>query len=119
MSDRYTLPLSDPGAELATVGGKRASLAHGSIVAREYGIPAVMGTGRATQRIKSCELIRVDGDRGTVTLVDQVDAAQVDRIEARRVVRMQAAARKRKAVLALVAGTSVALVLWWRKRRVG
>src|SRR5215207_8417303 len=43
-------------------------LAHGSIVAREYGIPAVMGTGSATQRITSGQEITVDGSAGTVTL---------------------------------------------------
>ena len=43
--------------------------AHGSIVAREYGIPAVMGTGSATRRIASGRLIGVDGNAGTVTLV--------------------------------------------------
>jgi pyruvate,water dikinase len=43
-------------------------LAHGSIVAREYGIPAVMGTGSATQRITSGQEITVDGSTGTVTL---------------------------------------------------
>jgi pyruvate,water dikinase len=43
-------------------------LAHGSIVAREYGIPAVMGTGNATQRIRSGEVVTVDGSAGTVTL---------------------------------------------------
>jgi len=52
------------------IGG---ALAHGSIVAREYSIPAVMGTGAATQRIENGQLIRVDGDRGTVTLLDKVD----------------------------------------------
>jgi len=46
-------------------------LAHGSIVAREYGIPAVMGTGIATQRITHGELLRVDGDAGSVTLVER------------------------------------------------
>ncbi|MCC6176652.1 MAG: phosphoenolpyruvate synthase [Chloroflexi bacterium] len=45
-------------------------LAHGSIVAREYGIPAVMGTGTATQRIVSGQTIAVDGDTGTVTLLE-------------------------------------------------
>ena len=45
-------------------------LAHGSIVAREYGIPAVMGTGNATQRIVSGQRIAVDGDTGTVTLLE-------------------------------------------------
>jgi pyruvate,water dikinase len=44
-------------------------LAHGSIVAREYGIPAVMGTGNATQRIANGQEITVDGTEGTVTLV--------------------------------------------------
>lgn len=45
-------------------------LAHGSIVAREYGIPGVLGVGDATQRIKSGQTIAVDGDRGTVTILD-------------------------------------------------
>jgi pyruvate,water dikinase len=44
-------------------------LAHGSIVAREYGIPAVMGTGNATQRIVDGQEITVDGSAGTVSLV--------------------------------------------------
>ncbi|HET7087643.1 MAG TPA: PEP/pyruvate-binding domain-containing protein, partial [Anaerolineae bacterium] len=43
-------------------------LSHGSIVAREYGIPAVMGTGVATKRIRSGQMITVDGSAGTVTL---------------------------------------------------
>ena len=96
------------------IGG---ALAHGSIVAREYGIPAVMGTGVATQRIADGQLIRVDGDRGTVTLVDQVDAQEEEMIQARRMAEERAAARKRKAVLALVAGTVVFLAVWWKKRR--
>ena len=45
-------------------------LAHGSIVAREYGIPAVLGVGDATQRIKSGQTITIDGDRGLATLLD-------------------------------------------------
>jgi rifampicin phosphotransferase len=47
------------------VGGP---LSHSSIVAREYGIPAVLGTGVATQRISSGQRIRVDGDAGTVVI---------------------------------------------------
>jgi len=43
-------------------------LSHGSIVAREYGIPAVMGTGVATRRIQNGQTITVDGGAGTVTL---------------------------------------------------
>ena len=45
-------------------------LAHGSIVAREYGIPAVLGTGNATKRIVSGQRITVDGNRGTITVLD-------------------------------------------------
>ena len=45
-------------------------LAHGSIVAREYGIPAVLGVGDATQKIRSGQTITIDGDRGLVTLLD-------------------------------------------------
>ncbi len=43
-------------------------LGHGSIVAREYGIPAVVGTGTSTQRIKHGQMLTVDGDVGTVKL---------------------------------------------------
>jgi rifampicin phosphotransferase len=45
-------------------------LSHSSIVAREYGIPAVLGTAVATRRIHSGQMIKVDGDAGTVTLLD-------------------------------------------------
>jgi pyruvate,water dikinase len=41
-----------------------------AIVAREYGMPAVVGTGDATKRIKSGQRLRVDGDTGVVTLLD-------------------------------------------------
>ncbi len=44
-----------------------AVLAHGSIVAREYGIPAVMGTGNGTERISDGDLLTVDGDSGVVS----------------------------------------------------
>lgn len=46
-------------------------LAHGSIVAREYGIPAVLGVGDGTKRIKHGQMIRIDGDQGTVELLDE------------------------------------------------
>ncbi len=42
---------------------------HGAIVSREYGLPAVTGTGTATSVIKTGDIIRVDGDRGIVTIV--------------------------------------------------
>lgn len=53
-------------AVVTDVGGP---LSHGSIVAREYGIPAVLGTGVATQRIHNGQMISVDGAAGTVTLL--------------------------------------------------
>lgn len=51
-------------AVVTDIGGP---LSHGSIVAREYGIPAVMGTGIATRRIQNGQMITVDGDAGLVT----------------------------------------------------
>ena len=43
-------------------------LAHGSIVAREYGIPAVMGVGNATQSIRDGSTISVDGSAGRILI---------------------------------------------------
>lgn len=57
--------LARAGAVVADVGG---ALSHGSVVAREYGIPAVMGVRTATSRIASGTLLTVDGDAGTVQL---------------------------------------------------
>ena len=44
---------------------------HYSIVAQEYGIPAVMGTGVGTSRINHGQRITVDGDAGTVNLNEE------------------------------------------------
>jgi len=52
-------------AVVTDVGGP---LSHGSIVAREYGIPAVLGTGGATRRIRNGQMITVNGSTGVVTL---------------------------------------------------
>ena len=54
-------------AVVTDIGGP---LSHSSIVAREYGIPAVLGTNVATRRIPDGARVRVDGDTGTVTLLD-------------------------------------------------
>jgi pyruvate,water dikinase len=53
-------------AVVTDIGGP---LSHGSIVAREYGIPAVLGTGVATRRIRNGQTITVDGSAGTVTIL--------------------------------------------------
>ncbi len=52
-------------AIVTDIGGP---LSHGSIVAREYGIPAVMGTGVATRRICTGQVVTVDGSEGIVIL---------------------------------------------------
>ncbi len=48
-------------------------LAHGSIVAREYGIPAVLGVGNGTRRIKHGQTMTIDGDAGTVVIHSEND----------------------------------------------
>lgn len=55
------------GGIVTDIGGP---LSHGSIVAREYGIPAVLGTVSATRVIRTGQRITVDGDAGRVTLLD-------------------------------------------------
>jgi len=52
-------------AVVTDIGGP---LSHGSIVAREYGIPAVMATGVASKRIQNRQMITVDGSARIVTL---------------------------------------------------
>ncbi len=54
-------------AAVSDIGG---AMSHAAIVAREYGMPAVVGTGDATRRIRTGDTIRVDGDRGTVRIVE-------------------------------------------------
>ena len=44
-------------------------LSHAAIVAREYGIPGVVGTRDGTERIKDGQRVRVDGDAGEVTVL--------------------------------------------------
>ena len=46
-------------------------LSHGAIVAREFGLPAVAGLPGATHRLKTGQVLRVDGGRGTVTVVGE------------------------------------------------
>ncbi len=53
----------------AVVSDTGGILSHCAVVAREYGIPAVVGTGNATSQIPDGHLIEVDGDAGTVRLL--------------------------------------------------
>jgi len=48
-------------------------LSHGSIVAREYGIPAVVNVGPATQIIRTGQWLEVDADQGVVTVVEKTE----------------------------------------------
>ena len=43
------------------------AMSHGAVVAREYGIPAVVGVPNATQRITTGQQITVDGSAGTIS----------------------------------------------------
>lgn len=67
-------PATDPGwtplfltasGLVMEMGG---AMAHGAIVAREYGIPAVVGVAGATERITTGDRITVDGAAGTITI---------------------------------------------------
>jgi pyruvate,water dikinase len=59
-------PLFGKAAAVVTDGGTLA--AHASLVAREYGIPAVVGTTNATQRLRTGVRVSVDGGAGTVRI---------------------------------------------------
>jgi pyruvate, water dikinase len=54
-------------AAVSDIGG---TMSHAAIVAREYGMPAVVGTGQATKKIRTGQRVRVDGDRGVVTILN-------------------------------------------------
>jgi len=60
-------PLFATACAVVTDGG--GVLSHSAVVAREYRIPAVVGTGNATSTFKDGQLIEVDGDAGIVRLV--------------------------------------------------
>jgi pyruvate,water dikinase len=57
------------GRIAAAVTDAGGVMCHAAIVAREYRLPAVLGTGSGTKRIKTGDLIRVDGDRGIVEIL--------------------------------------------------
>lgn len=67
-------PFTDPGwtplftVAVAVVTDLGGVLSHGAIVAREYGIPAVVNTRHATARIRTGQTVTVDGNAGTVRI---------------------------------------------------
>jgi pyruvate,water dikinase len=70
-------PFTDPGwtpyfiPAAGIVMDQGGLLSHGSIVAREYGIPAVVNVGPATKIIKTGQMIQVDGDAGKVRILTE------------------------------------------------
>ena len=60
-SPSWTPVFGKIGAAVSDIGG---TMSHAAIVAREYGVPAVVGTADATARIKTGDRLRVDGDGG-------------------------------------------------------
>jgi pyruvate,water dikinase len=58
------------GAVVTDLGGP---LSHASIVAREYGVPSVVNVKHGTRLIRTGDLVEVDGDAGTVRIVEAAD----------------------------------------------
>ena len=56
-----------PAIKVGLVTDIGGLMSHAAIVCREYGVPAVTGTGKATESIRTGDLIRVDGNTGKVT----------------------------------------------------
>ena len=67
-SPPWTPLFASVAAVVTDTGG---ALSHCAVVAREYGIPAVVGVGRATTAIADGQLIEVDGDAGVVRVVQE------------------------------------------------
>jgi pyruvate,water dikinase len=76
-------PATDPGWTplFLTAGGLvmeiGGMITHGSVVAREYGIPAVVGVHEATTRIANGQRIRVDGTQGRILLLEPTASAEL------------------------------------------
>ena len=66
-TEAFNILLPLLGAIVTDSGGL---LSHSAIVAREYGIPGVVGTREATERIADGTRVRVDGDAGEVTVLE-------------------------------------------------
>jgi pyruvate,water dikinase len=63
----WSVVFSVIGALVTEAGG---ILSHPAIVAREYGIPAVLSLERATEKLREGQRVMVDGDLGAVALVE-------------------------------------------------
>ena len=61
------------GRIAAAVTDAGGVMCHAAIIAREYGLAAVLGTGTASKRIQTGDRLRVDGARGLVTILQRTD----------------------------------------------
>lgn len=59
-------------------------MSHGAILARELGLPCVIGTGNGTHRLRTGDLIRVDGGAGTVQILGAAPAHDPNRSDVLR-----------------------------------
>lgn len=73
---KSTMPPWTPlfGIAVAVVTDTGGVLSHCAVVAREYRIPAVVGTGRATERFQDGQFLEVNGDEGIVRMIDAPEA---------------------------------------------
>jgi pyruvate,water dikinase len=75
-------PMTDPGwtplfqSAIGLVMEVGGLMTHGAVVAREYGLPAVVGVDGATERIKDGDRLRLDGTRGFVQILAKDNTGQ-------------------------------------------
>ncbi len=108
----WTSLFARAAAVVTDIGGP---LSHSSIVAREYGIPAVLGTGVATRRITDGARLLVNGDAGTVTLLDEAADPPATPLEP--------SSRRRPGPrvvgLSLACALTLGVAAWRKRRRAG
>jgi pyruvate,water dikinase len=75
-SPAWSVLFVQAGAVVTDGGGV---LAHTAVIAREYGIPAVLATGAATQRLRDGDLVTVDGTAGVATINKDTDPTPAQR----------------------------------------
>jgi len=63
------------GGLVMEIGGM---VTHGSVVAREYGIPAVVGVSQATTRLKTGQRVRVDGSQGRIQILEEAQLTETE-----------------------------------------
>lgn len=81
-------PSTDPGwtplflTAAGLVMEMGGAMSHGAVVAREYGIPAVVGVADATLRIRPGQRLTLDGAAGTITVHPEQEGQEVQRVQA-------------------------------------